>query len=249
MNLKHVDFYSLDIGNTNISIGLHFAGQLREIIPYNRDLNLAPVPFVISQVAPIPEGLKKMIVYPPVFVSDFRTPNTFIDMPVHYTESLGEDRLVQAYYLFKNHVSKNRILLIDAGSFITTDFISQKGFEGGYIVPGKSKVQNLFSDGFNLRDFSFHKRSLKSGLPASSSEAMGTGLHCLWKGFLNQMLEEHNPTEVFVTGGDSTYFQSFFKGLISFREEKYLIHKSLGFLGEYALNEYLSRSNRLDSSL
>src|SRR5690606_20309628 len=68
--------------------------------------------------------------------NDLREKNFLLDMPIHYTESLGEDRLIAAFNTFKNH-SQEKILVIDSGSFTTVDLVTKNGFMGGYILPGK----------------------------------------------------------------------------------------------------------------
>ena len=49
--------------------------------------------------------------------------SNFFTMPVKYNQTLGIDRIIAAYYVFKKFKSA---CIIDSGTFTTVDFVSQK---------------------------------------------------------------------------------------------------------------------------
>ncbi len=67
-------------------------------------------------------------------VADYWRGERFAGMPVHYAKSLGEDRLISAWWAYKE--LKKPVLLINAGTFLTIDVVNEEGFQGGFILPG-----------------------------------------------------------------------------------------------------------------
>ncbi|MBF0300502.1 MAG: type III pantothenate kinase [Oligoflexia bacterium] len=87
-------------------------------------------------------------------VSSFKSRKKFLDMPFEYADSIGEDRLCQAYFTYKKNYKKKltqgSTLLIDSGTFTTVDLINSDGFCGGYIFPGPKTFLSVYAKGANL---------------------------------------------------------------------------------------------------
>ncbi|MBF0208090.1 MAG: type III pantothenate kinase [Oligoflexia bacterium] len=71
----------------------------------------------------------------------YKKEKNFLGMPFNYASTIGDDRLFESYYLYRNRNcdkrDDGRMLLIDMGTFTTIDVISSThGIEGGYIFPG-----------------------------------------------------------------------------------------------------------------
>ena len=138
-------FYTFDIGNTNSS--LYFFNHIDAdgvLIPkddYHRVQDSKVFVSSVNSQIEIPFSNIET-------VSKYRKEHYFLDMPVQYTKTLGEDRLIAGFYFFKTN--KHPVFFIDAGSFTTVDQISAEGFLGGLIFPGVQKIKNLYSEGNRL---------------------------------------------------------------------------------------------------
>jgi type III pantothenate kinase len=113
---------TVDNGNTNPHVGIFQNEKLDSVIAL-KDYIFNPNDFIlISDVGsplsfkPTLELKSKRITTPEGF--------QFFDMPVQYTKTLGDDRLISSYSIFKNSKPHEKILIIDAGTFITTDLIT-----------------------------------------------------------------------------------------------------------------------------
>lgn len=138
-----MNYYTVDIGNSNPHVGWFKDDQLAKIFPiekldsyYVKDSTL-----ILSQV-----GSPLKLQGPLFLPNQFWVENSFLDMPIHYNRKLGEDRLYQAYFLFQSK-SPMPVILIDAGTFITIDLITEEGFCGGAIFPGPQTFLNCYASG------------------------------------------------------------------------------------------------------
>ncbi|MDE5423249.1 type III pantothenate kinase [Ancylomarina sp. DW003] len=126
-------------------------------------------------------------------------------------ETLGYDRL--AACVGANDISPNTdLLVIDAGTAITFDFVSLKNeYLGGTISPGLSmrfKALNVFTKKLPLLD----KSDSFNLIGQNTSEAIISGVQnsLLFEieGYINQLKEKHHKAKIFLTGGDSEFVHS-----------------------------------------
>jgi type III pantothenate kinase len=129
-------------------------------------------------------------------------------------KTLGKDRLAAAIGAQLMFPAEN-VLVIDAGSSITYEFITKKGeYLGGAISPGlrlRSRALHEFTDQLPLVELSGH------------AELLGRNtLDCLRSGVLNgaiaelnsmiaQFIEQFGELKVILTGGDLKYFEKSLK--------------------------------------
>jgi type III pantothenate kinase len=160
-------------------------------------------------------------------VKDYWRGAKFAGMTVHYAQTLGEDRLIQSYYLFKK--DKTPTLLIDAGTFVTLDLINDGGFQGGHILPSRANYFETFKNGEQLKDVPLN--TINPGLPHKTDDAMA-GSYLAFVALAKSMIKEHSIARVVVTGGNSSWwFQQLAhcgEGIIV-KEEKDLIHFALHY--------------------
>ncbi len=224
--------HTLDFGNTNPHVGIFQNEKLIEVLPLNElrtlsskayEASIAAQSSVVKFASPTKEYSTL------IKVSDYFFENQFLDMKVNYSRTLGEDRLVQAYYLFK--LSPTPKILIDAGSFITVDFICEKGFKGGYILPGLKLLKESYAKGQQLSKPKNLEILKKSHLPNSTESAITQGLGLLVQGGLEKAFKffEGQSPEVYLTGGSSKELETLLSDLDT-KLEPYLIHHSLYYL-------------------
>jgi type III pantothenate kinase len=161
-------------------------------------------------------------------VKDYWRGQRFAGMPVNYAHSLGEDRLIQAFFVYKNF--KKRSLLIDAGTFTTMDVITNRGFEGGYIFPQLENYLSTFQKGDLLKNVPIGL-NISSVLPQGTAEAMRDS-YFAFAALAQKIVLEHQIDQIIVTGGQSALWKQVFELLklnATVQEESHLIHLALQF--------------------
>lgn len=111
---------------------------------------------------------------------------------------LGIDRLLAMEAAFRE--SESSVVVIDCGSAVTVDYVSQTGFhEGGYIVPGyRLQMESLLRD----TSLSFEDIRPSLGLGQSTSECIRNGSLRMITSLCESVIERYQPSVVVLTGGD-----------------------------------------------
>ena len=137
----------IDIGNTSVKVALYDGRQqvtciktrqfsceklTRIFAPYKGMIERA----IVSTVRDLPEFIIDLATLdiPYVHVLNHRSKLPFIN-EYETPETLGSDRIAAvagAYYAFP----EEKVLIIDAGSAVTYDFLSGNKYKGGNISPG-----------------------------------------------------------------------------------------------------------------
>lgn len=224
LNCDSKSFFTVDMGNTHPHIG-HFEGaSLKDVKPFGAN-DLVPLKaqsnWVSSNVTnyEIPKENR---------LNHLRLENSFLDMKVDYSKTLGEDRLYQAYFLHKLF-PQEKITLIDAGTFITVDHIDSEGFKGGFIFPGIRIFLNTYQRGQRLNSDLELPTNLDISLPKNTQDAMIEASKSYLRGILETCVEKEST--VILTGGngkllaDSLGLDTYFP---------HLIHYSLFFIAHFA---------------
>lgn len=190
---------TIDNGNTNPHVGIFQDEKLESIIPL-KDFILQKNDFLLVSDVGVPLSLK------PSF--DLKTKrltiesdNYFFEMPVHYSENLGDDRLIAAYALFKKITSEETILLIDAGTFITMDIVSELGFMGGFIFPGINAFLSTYKRGTQLKVLEPKIDFKILDLPHSTEEAILGAVEYYINSILESLIKKTSPSKIVITGG------------------------------------------------
>lgn len=172
---------------------------------------------------------------PTINVKDLFKNKKFLEMNVDYAETLGMDRLVQAFYHFKTQTSNAAI--IDSGTFTTIDFVNDKGFQGGYILPGLEALKKAYQKGDLLKGHNITYTEIESSIPKETDGAMKTGLHFSFIAPIINILTSINTEEIILTGGNTEYIKSVIENHKELKKRKLvidnqLIHKSLKLVSE-----------------
>lgn len=233
---------TIDFGNTNPHAGLfqktQTDWQLIKIVPwkevplYLTQLNMTPdnSSLVLCEVKAREEELTPLQHQGFLLtrVKDYWRGNKFAGMPVNYARTLGEDRLIQAFYAYKK--IKENVLLIDAGTFVTMDVITREGFQGGYIIPGMEAYFSNFQKGEQLKAVEMDK-NISLTLPQATSEAMRDS-YSAFAALALKLVSQHNLQKILLTGGDSALWKKIFDELhlsVVVQEDPGLIHWALQF--------------------
>lgn len=161
-------------------------------------------------------------------VKDYWRGEKFAGMPVHYSKTLGEDRLIEAFYCYKKQ--KIPTLIIDAGTFVTIDVVTTDGFKGGYIVPGPQTYFETFQKGELLKDLSLEAQ-FQQELPQNTQSAM-TESYTAFAALAKNLITEHHIQKIVLTGGKSALWEGFLqaeKGSLVVETQPHLIHWALHY--------------------
>ena len=217
--------YTIDHGNNHCSVGEFRDGSLTRVCPFDE------IPLKNSDSI-IYSSVGKKRVLPGLNASTFFVEGHFLGMPVHYTPSLGTDRVTLGRYFYRGRKTPPT-LIVDAGTFITMDIISREGFMGGLILPGLDVYLESFSKASTLPVLSKEKLfSLGSPSPLAhnTEEAIAYGpemfLGSLFKAILNH---DSRPERVYLTGGDGKRLVHFFP---SAEVINHLLHFALKYVFE-----------------
>lgn len=185
---------------------------------------------VICEVKSRPEEISKLqdLGYHITRVKDYWRGKRFAGMPVHYQETLGEDRLIEAFYEFKKE--KKPTLIIDAGTYVTMDVVTEAGFLGGYIIPGINSYFESFKKGERLKDLELNSLP-KDGLPTKTQDAM-TGSYAAFAALAKMIIQDNHIKKIILTGGGSSSWETFFeeeKKTIVVETSPHLIHLALHY--------------------
>ncbi|GAB4297266.1 MAG: type III pantothenate kinase [Marinilabiliales bacterium] len=132
-------------------------------------------------------------------------------------KTLGKDRIaavVGAHLLFP---LKN-ILVIDAGSAITYDFIDNVGvYHGGNISPGLSmrfKALNAFTENLPLCNSNEQYEFMGDHTEGAIISGVQNGIIFEMDGYIQKFMQEYNEAQIILTGGDCLFFAKRLKNSI-----------------------------------
>jgi pantothenate kinase type III len=255
-------FVTLNIGNTNMSVSqsdekifFHSQQNYPQLVDQLKKWLSPPTsPYVLSCNVITEEDFQ--FKYPEVYSLIANHPgklefkqhwknHQFFSMPVQYANTLGQDRLIQAYYLWKQlHQEKLKVgLLIDAGTMTTVDLVSaEKGFLGGYILPGMDSYADIFKTTKKLPQkneilYTLKEQNVSSHLPSTTLEAITFSYWHGFKALIDNLHGQYHLQKIILSGGDLTPWQknlsSYAKILI---DDSLFPHRSLWQIGKDMLN-------------
>ena len=152
----------------------------------------------------------------------------FAGMPVNYAKTLGEDRLIEAFYCYKKETLPT--LLIDAGTFVTMDIISSDGFRGGYIIPGLDAYFSSYNKGEQLKSVPLTMH-FTHALPTETAQAI-TESYSAFAALAKSLVTKHHIKKIILTGGLTSLWETFLhephQGLVV-EGHPHLIHWALQY--------------------
>jgi len=203
---------TIDYGNTNPHISLVGKYGPEKFMRLNEFLELYSgqlenFTYLVSDVQggidKLPQVIRKNI----YSLSQFKKQNSYLGMNINYSETLGEDRLYQSYYVYNTHDEGNQnILLLDIGTFLTADHINtDHGFMGGIISPGPRILYSCYEIGKKLQPVPYQDITLENSdyRATNTDQAISSGMYALYVGLTQLLIEKWKPQKVILTGGIS----------------------------------------------
>ena len=238
----------IDIGNTATKLAVF---QLDKIL----EVQAVPTKGMVSEVEKIlekhpeiiqgvlssviflePSAINSLLKLLPIKVleSSFRMPfNNCYETPL----SLGVDRLALMAAAVKHH-PKTNVLVIDAGSCITYDFIdAEQNYLGGAISPGlqmRYKSLKAFTSNLPLLDKITPNQRIGNSTEASIHSGVVHGVAHEIEGTIEDYQNKYSDLTVILTGGDADFLCKQLK--ISIFADADFLMEGLNFLLEFNSN-------------
>jgi type III pantothenate kinase len=218
---------AIDIGNTRVKAAVFKGDKLMELYVFDRTKIISEIrkivkkntisAGIISNVALISEKkilqLKKSVDFQVVsaatevpFINLYKTPNT-----------LGVDRIAVAAGAVKQFPNKN-VLIIDAGTCITFDFVNKNTeYLGGAISPGikmRYKALHAFTANLPLIDILEHKDFIGKNTKESIISGVLNGVTKEINGIIEDYKHKYLHLTIVLTGGDTNFLSKQLKSSI-----------------------------------
>lgn len=234
-----------DVGNTATKMALYEGNEkitsfrtrqfscekLQEIFSdYSERINRA----IVSTVRNTPEYIIDMATLgiPYVHVLSHHTKLPFKN-EYETPETLGSDRIAAVAGAFHMYPGRN-VLIIDAGTTVTYDYLAGKSYLGGNISPGLSmrfKALHKFTGklplGSTLEKYSSPGKNTLEAITAGVID----GLICEINEYIRMFEEKNIDSMVVFTGGDSGYLKDRISHKINYQPD--LVLTGLNYILEY----------------
>ena len=153
---------------------------------------------------------------------------TPLEIAYRTPETLGSDRIAAAVGAWSEAPNRN-ILVIDAGSAITVDFVSKDGkYNGGNIAPGiKMRLRALheYTSRLPMVDKEGDIPAIGYDTETAIRSGVINGICHEIDGYINEFKQKYCDVLVFLTGGDEKPLKNRVKNCIF--ADKYLVAKGL----------------------
>ena len=211
---------TIDEGNTSVKLALFENNQM---VFRKSDFNLEFVKVLLSQCDRlIISTVKKNTLFKSLFSSKYTISlNPFTPLPItncyKTPHSLGNDRIALAVGAIANFPNNN-VLVIDAGTCITYDFInSKKEYLGGGISPGiQMRYNALHHFTSQLPLLESVDTAILTGANTEESIHSGiiNGILVEIDGIIQRYINKYPDIKVIVTGGNAKFFDKGLKNTI-----------------------------------
>lgn len=223
--------YEKEEKRTSLSTKQFSWDKLQEIFsPYSNKIDRA----IVSTVRDTPEFIIDMATLgiPYVHVLSHKTKLPFKN-EYETPETLGPDRIAAVAGAFHMYPGRN-VLVIDAGSAVTYDYLSGKTYKGGNISPGLSmrfRALHRFTGklplGSTLEKYSSPGKNTLEAITAGVTD----GLIYEINEYIRTFQEKNIDSMVIITGGDSGYLKERINFKINYQPD--LVLAGLNYILEY----------------
>ena len=217
----------IDAGNSSLKAGIYEDGvfQKKHILSYKEDTFDQQLKLLTSQeyarvglISVKGDTITNKIateVASPLIVLHHNSTFPF-NVAYQQPESLGIDRIVGCAGAMSLNKNKGNLLVIDAGTCITYDFIDEKDqYIGGAISPGRViRARSLtdYTDKLPLIETTTsHLKDIGTSTKGSIASGIVNGIRHEMNGFISDAKKANPQIKVFLTGGDAFFFEDALK--------------------------------------
>jgi len=239
----------IDIGNTATKLAVFQSDKIKEVQTVSAQNLVLEVEKLLKKFSGIKQGLLSSVKITDyleieslqkllpikILEATFKLPfKNGYDTPL----TLGVDRLALMAAAFNQHPNSN-VLVIDAGSCITYDFMdSDQNYLGGAISPGvemRYKSLEAFTSNLPLLQKTIPNKCVGSSTEGSMHSGVVYGVSHEIEGTIKKYQNKYSDLTVILTGGDADFLCKQFKISI-FAHSNFLL-EGLNFLLEFNSNE------------
>lgn len=234
----------IDIGNTIAKLALFRGTELLEMV-HDSNETLAQLPELCRRYA-IRRGIlstvKELTSEVEQRLSELPFPllrlNGSTPLPIRIgyrtPQTLGTDRIAAVVGAQAIHPQRN-VLVIDAGTCITYEFLDAQGtYQGGNISPGmQMRLKALHQFTSRLPEVSSEGEVPEMGYDTDTAIRAGViqGIRAEMSGYISRFLKKYPDLFVFLTGGDNFSFDTNLKNIIF--ADRFLVLKGLNRILDY----------------
>lgn len=218
----------IDIGNTNVKLAVFQRKELLEkrvvaIDNLSEELNLILEKFkkinkgIISSVGRLESSILEYIekrIKLLILTSETKIP---FKNQYETPKTLGVDRIALVSAAIDKYPNKN-VLIIDAGTCITFDFVTKKSiYLGGAISPGiylRYQSLNNLTANLPLLSLKNPKNMIGNSTEESIHSGVVNGVIAEIKGIVKEYKKEHKDLTIILTGGDVDFLSKRLKNTI-----------------------------------
>lgn len=217
----------IDVGNTRVKEAVFQGSVLVEVFLVEKEKFFSKTEkiikkysisrAIISSVGKIAASeIKKIATIIPVLELTSKTEVPFINL-YGTPNTLGVDRIALMAAAVKTYPNKN-VLVIDAGTCITFDFVNKKSeYLGGAITPGirlRYKVLNDYTANLPLLETTKPQNFVGNNTESSIHSGVINGIVNEIDGVINQYQKKYQDLTVVLTGGDMKFLAEQLKNSI-----------------------------------
>jgi type III pantothenate kinase len=218
----------IDIGNTLVKLALADSGSIERLQSINASNAGSIIEFlktkpktdkcIVVRSGDYPKGWQKELnrMFPNLIELKHSTP---LPLKINYNsvETLGMDRIAAAIGATQHFPGKN-LLVIDAGTAITVDFVDdQKKYLGGNIIPGMSirfKALHEHTDRLPLVQADHNFQLLGTSTTEAIRAGVLNGIIFELEGYIRVLENKYPHLSVVITGGDAEFLMKHLKSTI-----------------------------------
>lgn len=234
----------IDIGNSNAKLAVFDNGKIVEVLRgSNHSLDCLPLLYnkypitrgIYATVITLSNTIRKQLGKLPFPIMQLTkdTPVPITNL-YHTPETLGMDRIAAVVGAHDQHPDRN-LLVIDAGTAITYEFIDAEGrYHGGNISPGmytRFKALNICCDKLPLIHKSGEKPEFGYDTETAIRAGVIRGIEFEINGYIAMMQKKYSDLLVFLTGGEDFSFDTNLKNIIF--ADRFLVLKGLNRILNY----------------
>ncbi len=217
----------IDFGNTLKKIAIFNKNELIQLYVFE-NFDLEALKLIAKKHPNIQSAIISSVIHYPKNIDDFLESSyffiklnskTLVPITNKYKSpaTLGNDRIA-AVVAASNKFNKKNLLVIDAGSCITFDYINrEREYLGGAISPGiqlRLKALNSFTDKLPLLESENINYLIGETTEQSILSGVINGIAAEIDGVISRYIESYEDLTIIMSGGDHKYFDKRLKNNI-----------------------------------
>jgi len=217
----------IDFGNTFQKVAVFSGNSIIEVDKYE-NINLNQLKDFVAKYPDVKSCILSSVIETPIEIIIWLKKKYFFIELTHHTlipitnkyaspETLGKDRLAAAIGAY-SLAPKQNVLTIDTGTAIKFDFVTKNGeYLGGSISPGlylRFKALHTFTAKLPLVDYNNVHELIGDNTQTSILSGVMNGAIAEINTFIDDYKLRYSDLKIFITGGESIYFERYIKNYI-----------------------------------